>query len=252
VEQVFRAVAGLAPGEQRLLTGLTACLDACLAARTIKAVIREVRDEAAARARFRGSRPTSTPWTGATLPTPRASSWRWPPGRRWRGREAEVRVAEGDGGVGGGVVDHVADVDHGQGGQPQRGAMSSSDTVSKAGIALRFRGERARRSAAETAQARRSGDSLDRRRDILGRPRHPRRAHRRGAAHPHPARASAGVKPGSQGRPRRAERNEPQQRRPRRPGEAELPTPGSRARPQPVADPCTHGGVPGSGELVRA
>jgi AcrR family transcriptional regulator len=44
-EQVARAVAGLAPGEQRLLTGLTAYLDACLAARTIKALIREVRDE---------------------------------------------------------------------------------------------------------------------------------------------------------------------------------------------------------------
>jgi AcrR family transcriptional regulator len=44
-QQVSQAVAGLAPGEQRLLTGLTAYLDACLAARTIKALIREVRDD---------------------------------------------------------------------------------------------------------------------------------------------------------------------------------------------------------------
>jgi TetR/AcrR family transcriptional repressor of nem operon len=44
-EQVSHVVAGLAPGEQRLLTGLTAYLDACLAARTIKALIRELRDD---------------------------------------------------------------------------------------------------------------------------------------------------------------------------------------------------------------
>lgn len=44
-EQVSHVVAGLAPGEQRLLTGLTAYLDACLDARTIKALIRELRDD---------------------------------------------------------------------------------------------------------------------------------------------------------------------------------------------------------------
>lgn len=44
-DQVSRAVVGLAPGQQRLLTGLTAYLDACLAARTIKALIREMRDD---------------------------------------------------------------------------------------------------------------------------------------------------------------------------------------------------------------
>ena len=44
-EQVSRAVTGLLPGEQRLLAGLTAYLDACLAARTVKALIREVRED---------------------------------------------------------------------------------------------------------------------------------------------------------------------------------------------------------------
>ena len=37
--------ADLAPGEQRLLTALTAYLDACLAERTIEALIREVQDD---------------------------------------------------------------------------------------------------------------------------------------------------------------------------------------------------------------
>jgi TetR/AcrR family transcriptional regulator, transcriptional repressor for nem operon len=44
-EQVSRVVADLAPGEQRLLAGLTAYLDACLAERTIEALIRELQDD---------------------------------------------------------------------------------------------------------------------------------------------------------------------------------------------------------------
>jgi TetR/AcrR family transcriptional repressor of nem operon len=44
-ERVSQAVGGLARGEQRLIAGLTAYLDACLAARTVKALIREMGDE---------------------------------------------------------------------------------------------------------------------------------------------------------------------------------------------------------------
>jgi AcrR family transcriptional regulator len=48
--QVARAVAGLPPGRERLLTGLTAYLDACLANRTVKALIHETRDDDRGRA----------------------------------------------------------------------------------------------------------------------------------------------------------------------------------------------------------
>jgi TetR/AcrR family transcriptional repressor of nem operon len=89
-EQVSRAVAGLAPGEQRLLTGLTAYLDACLAARTIKALIREVRDE--------GSRTSQASQVETNL---RAMGWRDAPhaARLIVAMATEVALAEHDSGT---------------------------------------------------------------------------------------------------------------------------------------------------------
>jgi AcrR family transcriptional regulator len=49
-ERVSEQVADLEPGIERLLAGLTAYLDACLANRTVEAVIQEVRDDTSGRA----------------------------------------------------------------------------------------------------------------------------------------------------------------------------------------------------------
>ncbi|WCB96322.1 hypothetical protein DSM104299_05079 [Baekduia alba] len=49
-EHVSEHIGDLEPGIERLTTGLTAYLDACLANRTVKAVIQEVRDDAGGRA----------------------------------------------------------------------------------------------------------------------------------------------------------------------------------------------------------
>jgi AcrR family transcriptional regulator len=49
-EQVARAVGDMAPGAERLLGGLTAYLDVCLAERAVKALIREQRADGGGRA----------------------------------------------------------------------------------------------------------------------------------------------------------------------------------------------------------
>jgi TetR/AcrR family transcriptional repressor of nem operon len=49
-ERVSEQVADLEPGIERLLSGLTAYLDACLANNTVKAVIQEVREDISGRA----------------------------------------------------------------------------------------------------------------------------------------------------------------------------------------------------------
>lgn len=86
-KQVYRAIAGLDPGEERLLEGLFAYLDACLAARTIKALIREVRDEDV-RASF----------VAQVEPNLRAMGWRDAPhaARLIVAMAAEVALAEHD------------------------------------------------------------------------------------------------------------------------------------------------------------
>jgi AcrR family transcriptional regulator len=49
-EDVARAVGDLAPGAERLLAGLMAYLDVCLADRAVKGLIRELRDDGGGRA----------------------------------------------------------------------------------------------------------------------------------------------------------------------------------------------------------
>jgi TetR/AcrR family transcriptional repressor of nem operon len=68
-ERVTEQVVDLEPGIERLLSGLTAYLDACLANRTVKAVIQEVRDDTSGRASLAAL-------VQANL---RAAGWRDPP-----------------------------------------------------------------------------------------------------------------------------------------------------------------------------